>query len=287
LTVTLVSVVLGLTSAYHDLGHIDVGTGILTLLLALLVHAGVNVVNDYHDALNGTDGVNTERIFPFTGGSRFIQNGVLSERETALLGYALLLAVIPGGLLLALSSGWGLIPIGLVGLLLGWAYSAPPLKLNSRGLGELCVAAGFLGVVVGADYAQRGGWDSTPFAAGLPYALLVTNLLFINQFPDRSADLRAGKRHWVARLSPNRARWGYLLIGAANVWLLTTSVLVRACLPRSALLALVALVPGGFAAWQLWRHAETPARLAPAIKSTIVAALVFGLVLSGALVASR
>jgi 1,4-dihydroxy-2-naphthoate octaprenyltransferase len=35
----------------------------------------VNVVNDYYDHLNGTDAANVERIFPFTGGSRFIQNG--------------------------------------------------------------------------------------------------------------------------------------------------------------------------------------------------------------------
>ena len=30
-----------------------------------------NVLNDYHDALNGTDAANTGRVFPFSGGSRF------------------------------------------------------------------------------------------------------------------------------------------------------------------------------------------------------------------------
>ena len=45
------------------------------LLAVLLLQAGVNVFNDYYDHDNGCDAANTERVFPFTGGSRFIQNG--------------------------------------------------------------------------------------------------------------------------------------------------------------------------------------------------------------------
>ena len=41
------------------------------LALGLIVHAAVNVLNDYYDALNGSDAANTARVFPFTGGSRF------------------------------------------------------------------------------------------------------------------------------------------------------------------------------------------------------------------------
>jgi 1,4-dihydroxy-2-naphthoate octaprenyltransferase len=287
LSVTGVGVMLGVACAWYELGHIDVVSGVLTLLFALLAHAGINVINDYYDAVSGTDDANVDRIFPFTGGTRFIQNGVLSRRQTVVLGYALLALVVPGGLLLTLWSGPGLLWVGLAGLLVGWAYSASPLKLNSRGLGEICVAAGFLCVVVGTDYVQRHGWDSTPFGAGIPYALLVTNLLFINQFPDRKADLHAGKLHWVARLPPRVASWGYVAIAIAAAWLLTTSALARDCLPPSALVALVALVPAAFAARVLLKHADSPAVLAPAIKATIVAAILFGLVLSAVLVVSR
>jgi 1,4-dihydroxy-2-naphthoate octaprenyltransferase len=212
LSVTLVGALIGVASAYYDIGSINLAAAIPTLLFALVAHAGVNVLNDYYDHLNGTDAANVERIFPFTGGSRFIQNGVLSARETARLGYALLAAVVPAGLLLTAWAGPGLLVIGLAGLSIGWAYSAPPLELNSRGLGEACVGAGFALIVVGADYVQRHGFDSTPFAAGFPYALFVTNLLYINQFPDRKADLHAGKLHWVARVQPRVARWGYVLI---------------------------------------------------------------------------
>jgi 1,4-dihydroxy-2-naphthoate octaprenyltransferase len=285
LSVTTVAVLLGLSCAYYDLGRLALPSAVLTLVFALIAHAGVNVVNDYFDSLNGTDAANVDRVFPFTGGSRFIQNGLLTEQQTRRFGYALLTAVIPAGILLSVRSGHGLLLIGAVGLLSGWAYSASPLRLNSRGLGELCVVTGFLCIVVGTDYVQRRAFSVTPFAAGLPYALMVTNVLFINQFPDRAADIAAGKLHWVARLSPITATWGYLGIAVASAWLLTTSVLVRGCLPVGSLAALAAFMPTVFAFWQLRKYAASPRHLAPAIKATIVAALLHGVLLCGGLVA--
>lgn len=256
---------------------------LLTLLLAIAAQAGVNVFNDYYDHLNGTDAVNVDRLFPFTGGSRFIQNGVMSPRQ--MLFYALILfaGVIAGGLGLIQMRGVGLFWIGLAGLLIGWAYSAPPLKLNSRGLGEVCVALGFLLIVAGADFVQRAAWSPAPWLIGLPYALLVTNILYINQFPDRSADIQAGKLHWVARLPPRVAARGYWLILSLAA-LLSCGLVATAWLPPLALLSLVALLPALRAGQLLARHAAEPARLQPALQLTIVAAhlqpVLLGLVLA-------
>jgi hypothetical protein len=61
---------------------------LLGLMLALLTHAAVNVINDVADHHNGTDAANTARLFPFTGGSRFIQNGVLSAAQMRSLAYS-------------------------------------------------------------------------------------------------------------------------------------------------------------------------------------------------------
>lgn len=146
---------------------IDVGKALLTVLFALVAHAGANVINDYHDALSGADAGNHERLFPFTGGSRFIQNGVLSLRETRFFGYGLLVAVIPAGLWLTAHSAGGLIWIGLAGLLIAWAYSAPPLQLMARGVGEGAIAGGWLMVVLGTDFVQRGEFAARPLIAGL------------------------------------------------------------------------------------------------------------------------
>ncbi len=285
LSVTLFGGLIGLGTAFASGLAINWVTAALTIVFGLLAHAGINVLNDYYDARNGTDAANTERLFPFTGGSRFIQNGVLTERETFAFGATLVAIVFFVGLALTYVTGPALFWIGTSGLIIGWTYSAPPLKLNSRGLGELCVAAGWVIVAVGADYVQRHALHPLPVVASLSYALLVTNILYINQFPDRKADALAGKRHWVVRLAPEQARWGYVLIlGTAYLWLIGAVLLKQ--LPSLALIALTAAVPAVQAARDLLAHAAEPAKLRPAIQKTIASTSLHGLLLAAALFAS-
>lgn len=283
LSATLVAVLLGLAGAYAQGLALQWGAAGLTLLFALVAHAGANVLNDYYDALNGTDEANVERVFPFTGGSRFIQNGVLSLRQTAVFGVLLLASVLPAGILLAMRAGPVLLLTGALGLLIIWAYSAPPLKLASRGLGEVAVAAGWLLVIIGTDQVQRGGLAFMPVVCGLSYVLLLANLLYINQFPDRRADGLAGKRTLVVRLGARRARGGYLLLALlAHGWLLAG--IAAGWLPGEALVAMFAAPLFLHAAQDVWRYAEEPARLAPAIRLTILGLLLHGLLLTGVLV---
>ncbi len=286
LSASLMASLVGLAIAWHGDLAFDIPLALLTLLFALLAHAGVNVLNDYYDALNGTDAQNTERIFPFTGGSRFIQNGVLSLAQTRNFGFALMAGVVAAGLWLMARSAPQLMYVGLAGVFIGWAYSAPPFRLNSRGLGELCVAAGFLAITVGTDFVQRKGFSPAPFIAGLSYALLVANLLYINQFPDRAADTAAGKMHWVARLDVSTARWGYVLVVAlAYIWLVGS--VLAGWLPLISLLALFALPLSVKAARELLQHAAQPQQLADAIKLTIAAMMAHGALLSLALIFSK
>lgn len=279
LSVTFVGCLLGLATAAWSGIAVGPALATVTLFFALMAHAGANVINDYYDALSGCDGANTERQFPFTGGSRFIQNGVLSLRATGILGYTLLAVVVPAGLWLTAVSASGLMLIGLAGLVVGWAYSAPPLKLQSRGLGEFAITAGWLLVVVGSDFVQRHGFAFAPVASGLGFALLVANVLYINQFPDVKADAGAGKNTLVVRLGVARARWGYVLIAVlAYGWPLLMVLLGR--LPLPALLALLPAAASIAATRRLWSCAGRPAELTPALKLTILAASAHGLLLA-------
>jgi 1,4-dihydroxy-2-naphthoate polyprenyltransferase len=282
LSVTLFGTLIGLGAAQASGVQIVWLMAFVTVVFALLAHAGVNVLNDYYDALNGTDEMNTERVFPYTGGSRFIQNGVLTLAQTGRFGVALFAAVMLAGIWLTAVSGYGLLVIGLAGLVIGWGYSATPLKLNSRGAGELCVMVGFALIVIGTDYVQRRAFALAPVFASVSYALLVTNILYMNQFPDRKADAAAGKRHWVVRLAPEQARWGYVIIAvAANAWLI--GAVFTGALPSLALIALVAAIPSAQAAVDLFRYTAQPRALTEAIRRTIVAALLHSLLLSVAL----
>jgi len=286
LSVTFVGCLLGLATAAFSGIAVGPALATATVFFALVAHAGANVINDYYDALSGCDGANTERQFPYTGGSRFIQNGVLSPRATGIFGYSLLAAVVPAGLWLTAASGPGLMLIGLAGLVVGWSYSAPPLKLQSRGLGEFAIAAGWLLVVIGSDFVQRRGFALLPVVAGLGYALLVANVLYINQFPDVKADAGAGKNTLVVRLGVARARWGYAAIAAlAYGW--PCSMVLLGHLPVLALIALLPAAASIAAARQLWSRAGRPAELSSALRLTVLAASTHGLLLTIVLSVSR
>jgi 1,4-dihydroxy-2-naphthoate octaprenyltransferase len=285
LSVSLGAALVGIASAYADEVPIGAAKAWVTVVFALVAQAGANVLNDYYDALSGNDAANVERIFPFTGGSRFIQNGIISEARMLAFGLALFAATAAAGLWLMTVSAPGLFFFGAAGLVIGWAYSAPPLALNSRGLGEACIWIAWMLIAAGSDYVQRGEPSPHAWIASAGYALLVTNVLFINQFPDRRADEAVGKRHWVVRLGPDRAAPLYAVIGLAANTCVAMAVALGS-LPAPALLALFAMPLTIRAAVELLRYRNEPANLEPAIKATIGAALLHAALLSAGLALS-
>ena len=276
LLLTVVACALGTATAAACGCGFDPGLALGATLLAVVAHAAGNVLNDLHDARSGADAGNTGGIFPFTGGSRLIQTGQTTERETADLARALVLLLLPGGLLLAVKAGGGVIGLGLAGLLLVWAYSAPPLKLMSRGLGELTVALAWFLVVVGADFVQRRQFFVIPASVALNFAALVAALLLINGVPDAPADARVGKRTLAVRLGPSRTAVLYTALAlGAHAWLaLSVWLLIP---PVAALGGLASLPLSLFASGWLWTHRHATAALRPALVTTVAATLLHGL----------
>lgn len=282
LLVTLAACLMGLATAVFSGVPLATPQALATVLLALMAHAGANVLNDYHDALNGADEANCEGLFPFSGGSRLVQQGAVSLSATGRWAAVLLALLVPSGLWLTWHSGPGLVGIGLAGLCLAWAYSAPPLQLMCRGLGELAVGLAWWLMVIGADYVQRRAFAPLPAVAGLGLALLLANILVINGFPDARADASVGKRTLVVRLSLRGAAWFYLALAVlAHAWLL--AAVWQGWAPYAALGGLLSLPLSLAAAALLIQRAETPARLRPAIGLTISAATLHALAIAAGL----
>lgn len=279
LVTAVVPVLIGLGAASR-VSPLDAGSAALTLAGAVLAHAGANVLNDVHDDRAGCDAINTDRIAPFTGGSRLIQDDAISAGTMLTLGWTLLaVAALIGGLL-TLLAGPALLVIGFAGLLVGHAYSAPPLRLCARGMGEAAVALGF-GVLIplGTAWVQLGRFEPIVLAAGLPFAAMVAAILYINQFPDFRADAATHKRNWVVRLGPRAARPGFPLLWVGGYGLLVAATLAE-LLPAAALLGLLPLPLHAFATRVLWRYFETPAALRPAIVATLAAGLGSGILIA-------
>ena len=205
-TGSLAPVAVGTALAVHQAGAANWLLAALALLALVCLHAGANLANDYYDHVSGNDAINRSYAAPFTGGSRFIQEGRVRPGEV--LAASLVSLGLGGaiGAYLVWAVGWPLLLLGVIGAVTGLCYSAPPLKLSYRGLGEFCVLLDF-GVlsVLGAYYVQAKAFSWGAGLAGLVVGLLMANVLWINQFQDAEADAAVGKRHWVVRLGRRKA----------------------------------------------------------------------------------
>jgi 1,4-dihydroxy-2-naphthoate octaprenyltransferase len=220
------------------------------LLGASALHVSANTFNDYFDWTSGTDQLNNDYFTPFSGGSRSIELGLVSERGLLRLAVAALIASAVLAAPVLAAHGAPVLAFGLAGAFLAYFYTAPPLRLSARrGLGELSVGLAFGPLLVAGTVAGlTGEVRAAHFLAGVPIGLLTAAILWINEFPDAPADALAGKRHLVVVLGCRAARWGYLalVLGAYAV----IAVLVLAgVLGAGALAALVALP----LAWRAWR----------------------------------
>ena len=110
------------------------------------------MANDYFDHLSGCDEANPDPT-PFSGGSRMIQNGLITPKR--ILYAALITFAIGGGIGLYLNylSGKNVILIiGLIGLFLAFFYTANPFKIVYRTFGEIAVGIGFGPLIVMGSY---------------------------------------------------------------------------------------------------------------------------------------
>jgi 1,4-dihydroxy-2-naphthoate octaprenyltransferase len=239
LTATLVPVALGIAAAATQ-HRFNLGLAVLTFVGAVAVHLGLNVANDVFDAISGADDYNVNPTM-FSGGSRVIQYGLVSLRQMIAISAVSYTIAIAVGLYLASVAGWGLLWLGIAGVLISYFYTAPPLRLVHRGLGELATALGFGPIMVlGAYYVQTGHYALQPLVLSVPVALLVMLILYANEIPDRVADARAGKRTLVVRLSPRVVIRGYS-VAAATAYLALVVGVVAGLLPWPTLVALLTI----------------------------------------------
>jgi len=197
---TVVPVLLGAAvAAYH--GYFNPLLLILTLVGAVSIHLGLNMANDYFDTKLGADEINKTPT-PFSGGSRIIQYGLLTPSSVITLSTLFYLMGIGIGLYLAFLRGFiPILSIMLLGFLLSFFYTAPPIKLAYRGLGELAVGTGFGPVIVmGSYYVQAQSFHITPLLASIPVGILIALILYVNEIPDMQSDAKAGKITLVVRL---------------------------------------------------------------------------------------
>ncbi len=283
LTATVVPVFLGLAAAAYD-RHFSLGLALLTLMGAIAIHLGLNVANDIFDTLSGADEVNLTPT-KFSGGSRVLQYGLVTLRQMVALAATFYAIAMIMGLVLVAISGPGLLWLGAAGVLISYFYTAPPLRLVHRGLGELCVALGFGPIMVlGTYFVQTGHYALRPLVLSVPVAILVMLILYANEVPDRFADAKAGKRTLIVRMPPTAVIRGYVAAVAATYLVVVSGVALRV-LPWPTLLGLLTIPIAYRVLRGLRAHYDSPYQLMPYLGKNVSLHLYTGLLLiSGTLI---
>lgn len=284
---SVLPVLAGTAWGAHVAGAFDAYVFVLGLLATVCVHAASNVLNDVGDETIGTDRINEKRIYPYTGGSRFIQMGILSQSVMARLGVSLLGIAMLLGLALLVEKGPAILLFGLAGIALGVLYSLGPVKLSSLGVGEIAVAVAF-GVlpVSGAAWLQGASIDTALILFSLPVSAWVFAILFINEVPDMAADSSTGKNTLPVRLGLSGAARLYFVLHVAAV-LVVAYLALQQQLPGMAPLVPLALL---LLAWRAARAIrggiEDRAAMTQAIEATLGIHTIGCLWLSGCVVYS-
>lgn len=233
-TASAIPVVAGGALAWVD-GSFAWPPFLLALAAAVLLHAGTNIVNEVYDVRKGIDSITSPRA------SHAIVKGRMTERAALLTAGTAFGLAIAFGLGLAVLRGPAIIVLGLIGLVLGWGYTAPPLQYKNRALGIpiVFVLMGPL-MVVGGYFAASGDWSSTAFWLSVPIGLLTAAILHGNEWRDIREDTRAGISTLSARIGRRWAHYGYvaLVLGAYMVLALTV---IADVLPPAVMLVVFSL----------------------------------------------
>jgi len=220
LTVGVFPVILGIVLALYAGYPIIWPVAILAVVAVIFIMLATYYHGEFADF--DADSINVD-FNKFSGGSRMIVTGVFPQRFPLILSYLSIAVAIVIGLIIQFGFKTGVftIHLGIFGLLSAFFYSAKPIQLSRRGLGEIFIAIcyGWLTVNTGY-YLMSQKFDQIPSLIAIPIAISIFLVILINEFPDIKSDSKVGKRNLVVILGLRRASLIYLSFIGINLALL-------------------------------------------------------------------
>ena len=247
---------------------------LLALVVSLALQVAVNYANDYSDGIRGTD---ADRVGPM----RLVGSGVASPGAVKRAAFLAFGVAGVAGLVLAASTAWWLVGVGLVSVLAAWFYTGGSRPYGYLGLGEVMVFVFFgLVAVVGTTYVQTETFELPALYAAVGVGALACAILVVNNLRDIPTDTLAGKRTLAVVLGADRTRGLYLLLVLAAA---VACVAVAVSTTWWALLGLGFLLPAVRGVRTVLSGAVGPA-LVPVLQSTGLAELVWAVLVAVPLV---
>lgn len=250
LTAAVVPCIAGTALAVALNGPVALQILVYALISALFIQVGTNLVNDAMDFKKGAD--TEERIGP----RRITQSRVLSFRQVMALASLSFLLAIVAGIPLVMHGGWPIVLIGLISVLMGYAYTSGPYPLAYVGLGEVFVFL-FFGLVAvgGMFYLQSGAISLDALVLGAQIGLHASVLIAINNLRDSSTDVKAGKRTLAVRFGVRATKF-MISVFCLLPFLLNFYWLSK--YPIAVGLSTVALIPAIRLVISIWKTPPSP-----------------------------
>jgi 1,4-dihydroxy-2-naphthoate octaprenyltransferase len=216
-------------------GRFNLPLFLAALIGAVCLHLGTNIINEIYDVRHGIDTITSPRA------SHALLKGRVTEREAFRLSAAFYAIAVLIGIGLIAVRGWPIALLGILGLIGGWGYTAPPLELKYRALGVPLVFVLFGPLsVLGAYYAITGVFSAQTLVVSIPVGFLVAAILHGNEWRDMADDARYGIGTLSTKVGRHAAYYGYvgLILGA---YLALAIGVMLSVLPPTTLLAMLSL----------------------------------------------
>ncbi|MDH5737544.1 MAG: prenyltransferase, partial [Gammaproteobacteria bacterium] len=251
----------------------------LVLLVAMFfAEVAKNAWGDVYDYISGNDlAVAPEDRTNFSGGKRVIVDGLLSIRQTWYVAFVFGIAALVLGAVIVFVREPAVFWIGMAGLIIGWSYHGPPLRLAYHGFGELAVVLCYGPIIVMSTYLiQTHTYSVETLWLAFPLGLFIAAFLWVNEFPDYNADVIANKRNLVARLGRLNASRLLPAIYLGGFVLLLVAPFYSA-IPRWSWLGFMAVPPAFFACLWTWQQPDSFHRYKPVQPFALMTFVVFAL----------
>lgn len=260
LTASATPVLVGSAAAFRDTAF-HPGLFLAAVIASMAIQAATNMMNEYYDHARSVDRPGS------LGPSGVILRGQLSPRAVLIGGLALFVLAGLLGILLVIAAGWPILVVGVLSVLVGYAYTGGPWPLGYVGLGDLAVFI-FMGpvIVLGAYYVQAHAISRAVIWASVPIAALVTAILVVNNLRDLDDDRRAGKRTLATFLGDRSTRVEF--VGLVIVAYLSTAIGIGVrSLPPTAALVLLTIPTAMRLCRGVWTHTD-PSSLTSDLRNT-------------------
>jgi 1,4-dihydroxy-2-naphthoate octaprenyltransferase len=221
LTSVIASIIAGTLLSVKLSGSMNILGFIIVLIIGIATHIATNVYNDIYDTLQGNDTINTERN-EFSGGSGVLQsNPELMGKMFSIARISLAVAFLFNIALMFFINKelWPILwIIFFVSAFFSKYYTAAPIKLAYRGLGEISVwlAFGPLATLMAA-LGQNLPLSNELFILMPICGLSTLSILLIGQIIDIEADKSAGKNGVASKLGTRITSFIYTTVQCAII----------------------------------------------------------------------